>query len=323
LANTLDAKKDRYNLVTVFFLIAALVIFGVSIIFSGSLLLTGYLKQGPSSNQSDNSPDTTSIASRPLTDNIAQHSLSTAIENNFGIDYDVPPEPQAANTVRIPVLTYHHIDTLPNSNSRDYYVSPKMFDEQMKYLSDKNYRSLTPKEFYDQLKTGKNPTHKSVMITFDDGNVDNYKNAYPILLKYGFVGVFYVPSNKRGMTNSQLQEMANHGMIIDPHGKTHMMLSKVTDSGTLYQELVASKINLQNVTGQISNSFCYPGCEYNGYVTSMLASNGYLLAFSCGKSIDHKLGSRLVLSRMHVYNDMQDFKSILSGKWYYPGGYSS
>ena len=234
------------------------------------------------------------------------------------MDYDVPPAPQKANSVRIPVLTYHHVAPLPNGSARDYFVSPKIFDEQMAYLAEKNYNILTPKEFYDILQTGKNPKQKSVMLTFDDGNKDNYDNAYPILLKYGFTGVFYVPSNRRGISNSQLKEMSNNGMTIDPHGKTHMLLSKITDPAVLYDELVVSKINIQNITGKTSISFCYPGCEYNGTVTSTLASNGYLLGFSCGESIDHRIGSRFVLSRMHVYNDMANFKSILSGVWYYP-----
>jgi peptidoglycan/xylan/chitin deacetylase (PgdA/CDA1 family) len=188
----------------------------------------------------------------------------------------------------------------------------------MNYLSEKNYKVITPKEFYDLLQTGKNPTQKTIMLTFDDGNSNNYTNAYPILKKYGFTGVFYVPSSRRGINNTQLKEMSENGMIIDPHGKTHMLLSKITDPIVLYDELVNSKLSIQSVTGKTSYSFCYPGCEYNGSVTSMLASNGYLLGFTCGKKIDHKIGGRFSISRMHVYDNMEHFINILSGNWYYP-----
>jgi peptidoglycan/xylan/chitin deacetylase (PgdA/CDA1 family) len=249
--------------------------------------------------------------------------LITATINNFALDYDVPPAYQKPGTVRIPVLTYHQIDELIGKpKTRDYYVSPKILDEQMKYLSDKGYKTLTPKEFYELLKSGKNPNQKSVLITFDDGNYNNYKYAYPILKKYGFTGVFYVPSARRGINNSQLKEMVAGGMVIDPHGKTHMLLSKIIDPVILYDELVNSKLSIESVTGEKVYSFCYPGCEYNSSVTSMLASNGYSLGFSCGKGIDHRLSNRFSLARNHVYNDMNHFKDILSGVQQYPTSYS-
>jgi hypothetical protein len=72
------------------------------------------------------------------------------------------------------------------------------------------------------------------------------------------------------------------------------------------------------VTGKPVVAFCYPGCESNGKVRGLLSSYGYKLAFSCGRSIDHRLSQRLSLSRIHIYDDMEYFKSILSGKWYYP-----
>jgi len=286
-----------------------------------SLLITRFASLNSGGWITDNLSSTDNIASQII--NTDNNELITGLINNFNLDYDIPPAPQKAGTVRIPVLTYHQIDSLAGKgNSRDYYVSPEMLDKQMQYLLDKGYKTLTPKEFYDILKTGQNPKQKSVMITFDDGNYNNYSKAFPIIKKYGFVGVFYVPSARRGINNSQLKEMVNAGMIIDPHGRTHMLLGKITDPTILYSELVTSKLSIESVTGKTSYSFCYPGCEYNGAVTSTLASNNYLLGFSCGSSIDHRLSSRFSLSRNHVYNDMQHFISILSGTNTYPYSYS-
>lgn len=243
----------------------------------------------------------------------------TASILNFDKDYDVTPAPQASGTVRIPVLTYHHLAPVPNkAGVRDYYVSPEVFEEQLKYLDEKNYKVLTPKEFYDLLMTGKNPIQKSVMLTFDDGNYDNYQYAFPLLKKYGFTAVFYVPSDRSGISRAKLREMTDAGMVIDPHGRTHMLLGKVDDADSLYSEITVSKRNIEYMTGKTAVSFCYPGCEYNGAVIGTLRSSNYLLAFTCGRSIDHRPGNRFVLNRMHVYDDMNHFKSILSGVSYYP-----
>ena len=244
--------------------------------------------------------------------------------DNFDQDYDYEPVAQAKGTVRIPILTYHHIAPLPSSASaRDYYVSPDMLEQQLFYLKIKNYKTLTPNEFYDQLATGQNPAQKSVMLTFDDGNLDNYENAFPLLKKYGFVGVFYISANRLSISSSRLKEMADAGMIIDSHGRTHIDLTKETDTGVLYSEIVGSKSKLEGITGKTVNSFSYPGCAYNGQDLADVRSAGYLLAVSCGKSIDHKISGRLALSRMHIYNDMENFKKRLSGIFEYPSGYSN
>lgn len=305
-------KKTRLIIIAI-----TAIVFCVIATFSISLLYTRFSKLYSINSSTENVPFSDNIDSQKI--DINQTDLIIGAINNFDTDYDVTPVSQKPGTVRIPVLTYHQIDDLAGKpKTRDYYVSPKLLDEQMKYLSEKGYKTLTPKEFYDILQTGKNPKQKSVMLTFDDGNYNNYSNAFPILEKYGFTGVFYVPSSRRGINNAQLQEMVRGGMVIDPHGKTHMLLSKISETGVLYDELVTSKQSIENVTGQKSNSFCYPGCEYNSAVTSILNSNNYLIAFTCGASIDHKLGNRFTLSRNHVYNDMQHFKSILSGVHYYP-----
>ena len=297
------------------------IIFCVLITIAISLLITRFASLNSDGWITDNLNSTDNVVSQKTI--IENNEFITGLIDNFNLDYDIPPISQKAGTVRIPVLTYHQIDSLAGKgNSRDYYVSPEMLDKQMQYLSEKGYKTLTPKEFYDILKTGQNPRQKSVMLTFDDGNYNNYSNAFPILKKYGFVGVFYVPSARRGINNAQLKEMVASGMVIDPHGRTHMLLRNITDPDLLYSELVSSKLSIEGVTGKTSYSFCYPGCEYNGAVTNMLASNNYLVAFSCGASIDHRLSSRFSLSRNHVYNDMQHFKSILSGTNTYPYSYS-
>ncbi len=246
----------------------------------------------------------------------SENNDQLTIKNNFNFNdpYDVTPASQPSGKVRIPVLTYHHLAPLPNNpKTRVYYVSPAIFEEQLQYLSAKNYRTLNTSEFIQQVKSGNNPAQKSVLITFDDGNYDNYKYAFPLLKKYGFVATFFVPSQNREINNKDLKAMVAAGMEVAPHGRTHMMLRKVNDSGKLYSELVSSKQDIANITGKTCESFCYPGCEYNSTVISFLANNGYQAAFSCGGGIDHRYKSRFALSRMHVDNDMGHFKSIFSG----------
>ena len=154
---------------------------------------------------------------------------------------------------------------------------------------------------------------KWVMLTFDDGNYDNYQYAFPILKKYNLVGVFYIVSNSRGIPNTALKEMSDAGMVIESHSATHPDLTKINKRGDLRLEISSSKYTLQAITGKTITSFSYPGCGANSQVVSMVIQSGYKLAFSCGTSIDHRFGTRYTLSRVHVYNNLKDFKQLLSG----------
>ncbi|MBN1331799.1 polysaccharide deacetylase family protein [Candidatus Dojkabacteria bacterium] len=196
--------------------------------------------------------------------------------NNFALDYDFVPIAQSANTVRIPVLTYHQIAPLPATGSaRDYYVSPEMFDQQMAYLKAKQYKTLSMQEFYDLLKSGENPTQKSILLTFDDGNSNNYTNAFPILKKYDFVGTFFIVSSKSGITSAQQREMVAVGMDIESHSQTHPDLAKLEDAGELTSEISGSKYALAASSGSEVISIAYPGCTADAKALSYVSSAGY------------------------------------------------
>lgn len=82
------------------------------------------------------------------------------------------------NDKGVPVLMYHSIT---NERGNELELSKELFQVQMSFLKDKNYTTLSLDELYDFLVFNKPVPEKSVIITFDDGYVDNYLNAYPIL----------------------------------------------------------------------------------------------------------------------------------------------
>ncbi len=236
--------------------------------------------------------------------------------DNFNIGYDIQPNSQTPNTVRIPILMYHHIGYPPEGSSKfvsGLYTSPEIFEEQIAYLTKKNYKTLNSKDFLQILSTNQNPSQKSILLTFDDGTSSHYSQAYKILKKYNQVGIFFVTSNRSQLSTLQLKEMASNGMDIQSHSQTHPDLSKISDSSRIQSEIGGSKTNLEARTGYSVISIAYPGCAANSYIFKSVANNGYQLGFSCGKSIDHRYSSRLSLSRVHNPNNLDDLKKILSG----------
>ncbi|HVX92859.1 MAG TPA: polysaccharide deacetylase family protein, partial [Candidatus Dojkabacteria bacterium] len=241
--------------------------------------------------------------------------LGVSLFGNFNSGYDYAVRPQPRGSMRIPVLMYHNISPVPTSGSSSYrglFVSPSMFEQQMAYLKLKGYKTITASEFFDDLKAGKNPKNKTVMITFDDGTRPQYTVAYPILKKYGLKAVYFIIADRLLISPSELKKMSNNGMDIESHSSTHPNLSKIGDVNRLRYELSHSKIKLESITGKKIVSIAYPGCVGGSRVFNLLGTYGYKLAFSCGTTIDHYYSWRPNLSRVHVFSDMYRFKKALS-----------
>ena len=213
---------------------------------------------------------------------------------------------------------YHHINYAPENSSdfkKGLYVTPEIFEEQIAYLTRKNYRSISTGEFFSILNSGNNPTQKTIVLSFDDSLPTHYSKAFPILKKYGHIGVFFVPSIVGLLSQEQLIEMSKMGMDIQSHSATHPILAKVSNKMILEKEIVNSKNTLEQLTGKPVNAFAYPGCVGNSIVFHTVLNSGYDVGFSCGRSIDHTLEERAILSRPQVYNEMEQFKRILSGTY--------
>lgn len=92
----------------------------------------------------------------------------------------------------VPSIMYHTIGVPKPDWVWHHLTTPyELFDEQMGYLSRKGYSTLTTTEFLECHRTGSFPP-KALYLTFDDGYLDNWVFAAPILQKYGFCGTIFV-----------------------------------------------------------------------------------------------------------------------------------
>lgn len=248
-------------------------------------------------------------------DHSGDQKIFSALQSNNQPSSDLlKPIPQ--NKVRLRVLTYHHIAEPPDGRQNSYYVPPANFDAQMNYIQSQGYRTITPDEFYNDLTAGKSDD-KAVLITFDDGNLDNYTNAFSTLKKYNFTGTFFVVSrmlNKElRLTSSQVIEMDKAGMTIGSHSQTHPDLTKVT-SDQLASEVAGSKNDLEQLLGHSVNYFAYPGGSQNSVVQAAVEAAGYKAAFGIRHSIDHNPANLWNINRVHIDDDMQNIIDRLQGK---------
>ena len=96
---------------------------------------------------------------------------------------------------KITVLVYHR--TSPENLSKDPFwnVSPENFKKQIQYLKDNNYEVISVDQLYKYLLKNKFPNKKLACITFDDGYLDNYKLALPILKEFQTKADMYISTH--------------------------------------------------------------------------------------------------------------------------------
>lgn len=89
----------------------------------------------------------------------------------------------------VPVLMYHHISSSPGMIT----VTPENFAAQMAYLASAGYRTLGSRQLAAFL-AGEPVPAKSVVLTFDDGYLDNWVHAHPVLQRHSFTALCFLVS---------------------------------------------------------------------------------------------------------------------------------
>lgn len=88
---------------------------------------------------------------------------------------------------------YHHI----NPHRGDMVtVTPDVFEGQMEYLHKSGYRTLKINELLDFISGKLTIKEKSVVVTFDDGWLDNYIYAFPVLKKYSINAAIFIITDR-------------------------------------------------------------------------------------------------------------------------------
>lgn len=170
---------------------------------------------------------------------------------------------------QLTILMYHSIGVLDNGeiDSELYSVLENNFKEQMEHLS--------PKVTTNNVK--------AIILTFDDGDITNYKYAYPILKDKGFTAYFFIIVSKVGaggyMNWEQIRELRDSGMIIGSHGMTHRILTELSDKEIDYELRQSKKVLEDNLNHPI-NYFSIPRGFYNQIIIKKAKEIGYKAVFT-------------------------------------------
>ncbi len=93
------------------------------------------------------------------------------------------------------VLMYHSVADTGKAAWLDphNHISPELFEQQMCFLA-KHRKVVSLSDLYASLCKGKRIDEKTVVITFDDGYLDNLEIAAPIIKKYELSATLFLPT---------------------------------------------------------------------------------------------------------------------------------
>jgi peptidoglycan/xylan/chitin deacetylase (PgdA/CDA1 family) len=275
-------------------------------------------------------PSPTSTATQVPTLTLAPTRTPTSTPTSTPTQTPTPtpllPTPDGVSRqVRVPILMYHHIQDPPaNAGAirRDLSVSPARFAEQLRYLQDQGYESITLNDLALHLTVGKPLPPRPVILTFDDGYADAYSHAFPLLLRYGFVGTFFLisgpidASDPEFLSWAEMEEMHAAGMRFEPHSYDHPDLRSRGFDFVVFQVL-AAKEAIEARTGTKCRFFAYPSGRYDQFVIDVLRSAHYWGAVLTEQGATHTADDLFTLRRVRVQGEdtIDDFSVKLSLDW--------
>jgi peptidoglycan/xylan/chitin deacetylase (PgdA/CDA1 family) len=220
------------------------------------------------------------------------------------------------------ILTYHEIlpgrTECPNPYNQ---VSAASLDRQIGALARSGYRFLTASQLADELAApSPTPDGKSICLTFDDGLEAHCSLALPVLARHRAVATFYVLTgffsqpartgsrSGRHLSEEEIGKLAEAGMEIGSHGRTHAILSRL-DHGRVEEEVAGSSRDIQRAVGRAPRTFAYPygsRATYHEDVIRSVRSAGYECAVSTIIGANRAGAPRFELRRIPVYGTDSD-----------------
>lgn len=204
--------------------------------------------------------------------------------------------------VNIPILMYHGVLDNPK-NGAELFVKISDFKKQMNYLKENNFTPIFLSEISEA-----GSYEKPVLITFDDGYVDVYENAFPILQENKFKFNFYLISDWIGgsvyVTKDMVLEMNKSQFVeIGSHTATHRNLASLNQK-EVDEELKNSKETLEKLLEKKINTIAYPYGGHNNMVMEIASKYyDYALATTTGKEVSDNL-KRYELNRYYIKRSM-------------------
>jgi peptidoglycan/xylan/chitin deacetylase (PgdA/CDA1 family) len=216
------------------------------------------------------------------------------------------PANPAPKAVRIPILTYHRVHeyaTELTKSQPDLTVEPAVFAQEMEALDRAGYRTIGERQLFDALYRGGALPRRPVIVSVDDGYVDDVTEILPVLKRLRMVATFYVITRRvheAGFLDTrQIRALEAAGMDVGAHTRTHANLPALPPAA-LRSEVDGSAADLRAILGHPVYWFAYPYGAVDATVEREVRRAGFLLAVTTKGGSSASTTAPLEIPRIHV-----------------------
>ncbi len=229
------------------------------------------------------------------------------------------------NQKQVAVLVYHNIVLSQEEKENDQDTLTKEdFEEQIKYLQEAGYTSISLDDFYNWKEGIADIPEKSVVITFDDGYYSFKYLAQPILQKYNYKAACFLigkvtiqntPEYVEGQYGTiGLDEVKNKSENITYGSHTFYLHEQTSDGSPIvktksYEEI---KSDTKKFGEELFDAkyLAYPYYTYTKDFIKVLKEENYKLAFAGEEEMATKDVSNFKVPRISAIKSMDEFKNI-------------
>lgn len=236
------------------------------------------------------------------------------------------------------ILMYHN--TLAKGKKQSVYcINQDNLRKDFQYLKDNGYNVISCKSLIDCVDNGRALPDKAVILTFDDGYLNNMTYALPLLEEFCYSGLFsvvgdYTLYDKKGKGAGDfiyfgwddIVEVAKNNCVeIGLHSysmhntRPRLGVSQLkSETDDIYQRVFADDtqklVDKLGELGVSSNIYAYPYGKYTKISESVLKDKGVIMTLTCNEGINHIYGRRslYLLKRINRDATKGSLKTILN-----------
>ncbi|MDI1436864.1 polysaccharide deacetylase family protein [Polyangium sorediatum] len=195
---------------------------------------------------------------------------------------------------RLVVLMYHALYEgereffAIDAADRPYAVSVSAFEAQLDILARRGLPVADPAVLPRKLDR-----EERIVLTFDDGHASTYRHVLPRLLRRDLRAAVFVTSDFIGHRPGfcgwrEVREMAERGMLIGSHGRTHRFLDDLPEEAAR-AELRDSKATIEDHVGGVVEQASFPGGRFRPCDVEAGILEGYRV-FHTSRAGAHRAG---------------------------------
>lgn len=189
----------------------------------------------------------------------------------------------------VPVLCYHHVAEPEGDDPGGLFVSPQLFNEQLGYLRKNGYSPVTLDQLYDHVTGGGELAEKPVAVTFDDGYLDNWTYAFPMLCHYEVPATIFVITSRvgEGERRPTLEDVQEGVLTREELDRGHRKICE--DDGTYLNWRELSRMRASGLVSMAGHSHTHLDLKRADRPTTLeelRLSRGMLQERECGECAD-------------------------------------